>query len=311
MKHPFFRLMIAGSLVGSVLAQDVATPPAKAEAPKAEAAVAEPEAVPVAEKPVAEAPKAEEPKVEAPKEEKPAAPVEPAPAPKEPEDVPLDPAPFSNMIDKISYAIGMQMAAGIEKQGLKLNADLFGQGFKEQSGGAAKITAAEASEALFAWQKQRMKEHREKMKADATKNEAAGLAFRETNKAKEGVVETDSGLQYEIVKAAEGDKPTVQDTVTINYAGTFTDGSVYKSEKAVSYPVSKMFRGWAEGLQLMNVGSSYRLVVPAGLAFGEAGSPPPFPGGPQDVGPNATLIFDIDLVSIEGKIAAPVTGSGE
>ncbi|MGN7612903.1 FKBP-type peptidyl-prolyl cis-trans isomerase [Magnetococcales bacterium HHB-1] len=119
----------------------------------------------------------------------------------------------------------------------------------------------------------------------------------EENAKKEGVKVTSSGLQYEVLKEGDGSKPKATDTVRVHYAGTLTDGtefdSSYKRGEPISFPLNRVIKGWTEGLQLMSVGSKYRLTIPGELAYGPRGMPQ------AGIGPNATLIFDVELLGIE------------
>jgi len=127
----------------------------------------------------------------------------------------------------------------------------------------------------------------------AAENKAAGEAFLAANKAKEGVVATDSGLQYKTIKEGDGPSPSATDTVTVNYKGTLIDGKEFDSGNGISFPLNGVIKGWTEGLQLMKAGGSTRFFIPSDLAYG--------PAGPPNIGPNSTLIFDVDLLSIKGK----------
>ena len=127
----------------------------------------------------------------------------------------------------------------------------------------------------------------------AQKNKAAGEAFLTENKSKEGVTATNSGLQYKTIKEGNGPSPTASDTVTVNYKGTLIDGKEFDSGEGISFPLNGVIKGWTEGLQLMKSGGSTRFFIPSDLAYG--------PSGPPNIGPNSTLIFDVDLLSIKGK----------
>ena len=129
--------------------------------------------------------------------------------------------------------------------------------------------------------------------AAAAKNKADGEAFLAANKSKEGVVTTDSGLQYKTIKEGDGPSPAATDTVTVNYKGTLIDGKEFDSGNGISFPLNGVIKGWTEGLQLMKAGGSTRFFIPSDLAYG--------PSGPPNIGPNSTLIFDVDLLSIKGK----------
>lgn len=128
------------------------------------------------------------------------------------------------------------------------------------------------------------------------KNLTQGEAFLAKNKTKEGVVTTDSGLQYKIITEGEGEKPTANDIVTVHYVGTLIDGtefdSSYKRGQPISFPVNAVIPGWVEALQLMKAGSTYELYIPAKLAYGERGSPPA-------IGPNEVLIFKVNLIGVK------------
>ncbi|MEC9330840.1 MAG: FKBP-type peptidyl-prolyl cis-trans isomerase [Verrucomicrobiota bacterium] len=127
----------------------------------------------------------------------------------------------------------------------------------------------------------------------AEKNKAVGEAFLSENKTKEGVTSTDSGLQYKTIKEGNGPSPAASDTVTVNYKGTLIDGKEFDSGEGISFPLNGVIKGWTEGLQLMKTGGSTRFFIPSDLAYG--------PSGPPNIGPNSTLIFDVDLLSIKGK----------
>ena len=129
--------------------------------------------------------------------------------------------------------------------------------------------------------------------AAAAKNKADGEAFLAANKSKEGVVTTDNGLQYKTIKEGDGPSPAATDTVTVNYKGTLIDGKEFDSGNGISFPLNGVIKGWTEGLQLMKAGGSTRFFIPSDLAYG--------PSGPPNIGPNSTLIFDVDLLSIKGK----------
>ncbi len=136
------------------------------------------------------------------------------------------------------------------------------------------------------------------MKLAGDANQKEGAAFLAANKTKEGVVTTSSGLQYKILKQGDGPKPTATDSVVCNYKGTLINGtefdSSYKRGQPATFPVNGVIKGWTEALQLMPTGSKWQLFVPADLAYGARGAG-------QDIGPNATLIFEVELLSIQAK----------
>ena len=142
------------------------------------------------------------------------------------------------------------------------------------------------------------KKQEEKMKLAGDANQKEGAAFLAANKTKEGVVTTSSGLQYKVLKQGDGPKPTATDSVVCNYKGTLINGtefdSSYKRGQPATFPVNGVIKGWTEALQLMPTGSKWQLFVPADLAYGARGAG-------QDIGPNATLIFEVELLSIQAK----------
>jgi len=192
--------------------------------------------------------------------------------------------------DKVSYGLGMMVGERVLKQYEDLDFDLLMQGMKAQyDGEATTLSMQEAQEALQA--------HQEKAAMMASEAAAkSGQEFLETNKAREGVMVTDSGLQYEVIEAADGPKPSVDDTVSVHYVGTLTDGTEFDSSIArgepAAFPLKGVIPGWTEGLQLMNVGSKFRFVIPSDLAYGDRGAG-------QAIGPGETLVFEVELLEIQ------------
>ena len=205
---------------------------------------------------------------------------------------------------KFSYALGMNIGSGLgqnlKKQGVEFDPAIVAQGLKDSLlGGKTRLTEDEAKAVLTEVQNQVRKEQQEKMQQLATKNKSEGEAFLTANKAKAGVVTLPSGLQYKIITAGTGPKPTTADSVVCNYRGTLIDGtefdSSYKRGQPATFGVTQVIKGWTEALQLMPTGSKWQLFIPSDLAYGERGA-----GGGQ-IGPNATLIFEIELLSIAEK----------
>src|ERR1019366_1860984 len=209
------------------------------------------------------------------------------------------PAPLPTQKEKFSYALGMSIEGSLKKQSVEVDLALISQGFKDAaSGGKTLLTEEEAQTVLNEVQAQVRKQMQEKMQAAAPKNKTEGEAFLAANKDKEGVVTLPSGLQYKILNAGTEPKPTATDSVKCNYRGTLINGtefdSSYKKGQPVTFGVGQVIKGWTEGLQLMPVGSKWQLFIPSSLAYGERGAG-------AEVGPNSTLIFEVELISIEEK----------
>ncbi len=199
--------------------------------------------------------------------------------------------------DKASYSIGYDIGETFKKQNVDLNPDALFTGLKEAlSGKEAALSKEEREKTLQAFQKEMMEKQIAASKEAATKNAAEGEKFLAENKKKDGVKTTASGLQYKVLKEGSGASPKETDTVVTNYRGTLIDGtefdSSYKRNEPASFPVNRVIKGWTEALQLMKPGAKYQLVIPAALAYGERGAG-------QLIGPNATLIFDVELLSIK------------
>ena len=157
------------------------------------------------------------------------------------------------------------------------------------------LSQAEMKQVYDAWQKKMRAKQAAKQAAEAAKNLAAGTAFLEANKAKEGVKVLPSGLQYKVVKEGTGNIPTTKDKVKTHYRGTLIDGTEfdnsYKRNRPAEFPVTGVIKGWTEALQLMKEGAKWELYIPANLAYGERGTPGGIPA-------NSTLIFEIELLEI-------------
>ena len=199
--------------------------------------------------------------------------------------------------EKVSYSIGLEIGSSFKKQAMDIDTDALAAGIKDAiSANKPLLTENEIKEVMAAFQKGMAAKQAEKMKALGEKNSKEGDAFLAENKKKEGVKTTASGLQYKVITAGNGPMPKDTDTVSVNYRGTLIDGtefdSSYKRGEAVSFPVNGVIKGWTEALQLMKVGSKWQLFIPSNIAYGERGA-----GG--QIGPNATLIFEVELLSIK------------
>jgi FKBP-type peptidyl-prolyl cis-trans isomerase FklB len=201
--------------------------------------------------------------------------------------------------DKFSYALGMNLGMNLQRQSVPVDPDMLLRGLKDtMAGGKTLLTEEEARAALTEMQNQVRKQQQEKAQQLGEANKKEGEAFLAANKTKEGVVTLPSGLQYKILQAGTGPKPTTTDTAVCNYRGTLINGtefdSSYKRGQPATFPVSGVIKGWTEALQLMPVGSKWQLFIPSDLAYGERGAGP-------DIAPNATLIFEVELLSIKEK----------
>lgn len=204
--------------------------------------------------------------------------------------------------EKLSYAIGMNIGSSMKKDSVDVDPAILEQALKDVlSGGKLLMTDEQAREVMNTFRAEMMKKQQEAAQRLGDTNKQAGQQFLAANKSKEGVVTLPSGLQYKIIKQGDGPKPTSTDTVVTNYRGTLIDGtefdSSYKRGEPATFPVGQVIKGWTEALQLMSVGSKWQLYVPSDLAYGER-SPGP------EIGPNSTLIFDVELLSIEPKKSA-------
>jgi FKBP-type peptidyl-prolyl cis-trans isomerase len=210
-------------------------------------------------------------------------------------------SPLKTEKDKVSYAIGKQVADNLTRQSLDVDPDVLMKGLKDELAGKSLMTDAEAHTTMSQLFAELRAKQEEKMKEAGEANKKEGEAFLAANKSKQGVVTTPSGLQYKVIKQGTGPKPTASDTVVCNYRGTLIDGkefdSSYKRGEPATFPVGGVIKGWTEALQLMPVGSKYELYIPSELAYGERGAG-------ADIGPNTTLIFEVELLSIQGKDAA-------
>jgi FKBP-type peptidyl-prolyl cis-trans isomerase len=197
---------------------------------------------------------------------------------------------------KTSYAIGWQTGRSFVQQELEVDADSVVQGFRDALAQVEpKWPEEELVAALQQLQQDLMQRQQQRMQEESAGNEAAGKAFLETNGARDGVTTTASGLQYEVLTEGDGLRPKATDTVTVHYRGTLLDGTEFDSSYARGTPATfrldKVIGGWTEGLQLMTVGSKYKLYIPSQLAYGSHGAPP-------KIGPGATLVFEVELLDI-------------
>ncbi len=197
--------------------------------------------------------------------------------------------------DKISYAIGYDVGKNL-KNVITINTDLFIQGIKDSIADQPNMTQAQVQEAIKAFQGLARGKQIKAMEKKLADNKAAGTAFLEANKAKEGVTVLASGLQYKVITKGEGATPKPEDKVKCHYKGTLINGQVfdssYKRNQPAVFPVNGVIKGWTEALQLMKTGDKWMLFVPSELAYGDRGAG-------ETIAPGSTLIFEVELLSIE------------
>ena len=197
--------------------------------------------------------------------------------------------------DKISYALGFNIGNNIQEN-YSLNLEAFFQGIKDSKGGSNMLSDEQMEESLMAFQQQMQQKQMESMKIKAEQNKAAGKAFLEANKTKEGVKTLDSGIQYKVIKKGDGASPKASDTVSCHYKGSTIDGeefdSSYKRGKPASFQLDGVIKGWSQALLLMKTGSKWMLYIPEDLAYGDRGAG-------KAIEPGSTLIFEIELLNIQ------------
>jgi FKBP-type peptidyl-prolyl cis-trans isomerase FklB len=198
--------------------------------------------------------------------------------------------------DKLSYTLGVNAGQNLQQQAIDIDPEMFARGLKDAMTGAKiTLTDEEMLQIIMAFQKEAMEKQTLKMKEIAEKNKKIGEDFLAENKKKEGVKTLPSGLQYKIIKNGKGKLPKLTDKVTANYRGTLINGTEfdnsYKRGQPVKFPVNGVIPGWTEALKMMKAGSKWQLFVPPQLAYGEQGAG-------AIIGPNETLIFEIELLAI-------------
>lgn len=200
-------------------------------------------------------------------------------------------------LQKLSYSIGVDLGNNIKKQGIDLDVASMASGIQDAMNGAPlKMTDSEMKDSLVKFQKDLMDKRAKQFENKANENKTKGDAFLKENSAKKGVVVLASGLQYKVLTEGKGIKPRKDDTVTVEYTGKLINGDVFdsssKTGKPATFKLDQVIPGWTEALQLMPVGSTWELYVPANLAYGARNV-----GGL--IGPNETLIFNVHLISID------------
>src|SRR6266699_5644420 len=203
--------------------------------------------------------------------------------------------------DKVSYSIGMQIGFNLGRQEDDITPDHLAAGIKDAIAGKPQLTSDQIKDVMTQFEK----DMEQKQKQAGEKNKTDGTKFLEENKKKPGVKTTASGLEYKVEKEGTGPQPKPTDMVTVNYRGTLIDGtefdSSYKRGQPATFPVTGVIKGWTEALQLLKVGSKYQLCIPSSLAYGERSVSP-------ELGPNATLIFEVELM--DAKAPPPPASPG-
>jgi len=220
---------------------------------------------------------------------------------------PQDAPELKETKQKVSYSMGANIGNSWKRQDIEVDLEAVIRGLRDAlDGKPLALSDQEMRKVMTAFQTEMRTKQMEKRRVVGDKNKQEGEAFLAENKKKEGVITLPSGLQYKVLNAGTGPKPTTADTVVAHYRGTLIDGtefdSSYKRGEPTSFGVTGVIKGWTEALQLMNTGSKWQLFIPSALAYGENGA------GPQ-IGANATLIFEVELVAIKppAKAAEPVT----
>jgi len=193
-------------------------------------------------------------------------------------------------MEKVSYSLGVNMASSVKQQGMEtIDAQAVAKAFADVFEGSDLDISEEESMTI-------LQDFFGKMQAEkSAKANEAGAAYLAENGDKDGVITTESGLQYEVIVSGDGAKPTTTDQVTVHYHGMLTDGTVFDSSvdrgQPATFGVTQVIKGWTEALQLMSIGDKWKLTIPAGLAYGDQGA-----GGM--IGPGATLVFEVELLGI-------------
>ncbi|MBN2716711.1 MAG: FKBP-type peptidyl-prolyl cis-trans isomerase [Deltaproteobacteria bacterium] len=226
----------------------------------------------------------------------------------EPQKVEVTKKELKDLNDKLNYSVGYDVGRSAARNQMELKDEIFLKGVKdgmndEENPEAALMDDKERIETKREHSKIRREEERKQREVEAVENKKKADAFMAENKSKEGVITTETGLQYIIEKEGDGPKPAMEDRVSVHYKGTLIDGtefdSSYKRNRPATFPVGRVVKGWTEALQLMPVGSKWKLFIPPDLGYGERGAG-------SKIGPNSALIFEIELLEIiSGEETAP------
>jgi FKBP-type peptidyl-prolyl cis-trans isomerase FklB len=204
---------------------------------------------------------------------------------------------LKTLTDRVSYGIGLNIGRDFKEQHINVDPDLLAQGIRDAMAGREPLlTDEQMQQAMMEFQQEMMAAQEKRMTEQTTKNQQEGEAFLAENAKKEGVIVLPSGLQYRVLEEGTGKSPTAQSMVTVHYRGRLLDGtefdSSYERGEPATFPVSGVIPGWTEALQLMRTGAKWELYIPANLAYGERGAG-------QVIGPNAVLLFEVELLEIK------------
>lgn len=204
--------------------------------------------------------------------------------------------PADTSARKTSYALGLDFGATLKRLPVELDLAAFVEGLTDLlEGRPPKMAREEWEELMTVFHEKVRQQTRENRESMAARNVAEGGKYREEHAAKEGVSVTASGLQYEVVEVGAGESPQATDQVTVHYTGRLIDGTEFDSSRRrgepATFPLDRVIKGWGEGLQLMQTGATYRFVIPPDLAYGANGAPPA-------IGPEATLVFEVELLAV-------------
>ncbi|BFM22430.1 FKBP-type peptidyl-prolyl cis-trans isomerase [Gilvimarinus japonicus] len=205
-------------------------------------------------------------------------------------------ATLTTLEQKVNYAIALNMATNFKQREVPIEVDAFTQALTDvRDDKEPALSQEEMQTVMQTFQEQQMELQQQKQKELAETQKAEGEAYLAENAGKEGVMITESGLQYKVLEEGDGVSPKAEDTVTVHYRGTLLDGtefdSSYAREQPATFALNQVIAGWTEGLQLMKTGAKYELTIPSDLAYG--------PGGNQGIPPNSTLIFEVELLEVE------------
>lgn len=213
----------------------------------------------------------------------------------------------TSLQDQISYTIGVDMGKNLKAQNININPSMLAQGIKDgMAGGQMLMTQQQMDAALKQFQQQMVSKQQQQMQQMGDQNSKDGAAFLAKNKTQPGVVTLPNGLQYKVILAGNGNSPTANDTVTVDYEGSFINGQVFSSTyqqgQPVTFQVSQVIPGWQQALKMMKPGAEWMVYIPSNLAYGQQGVG-------DTIGPNETLVFKIHLLSINQQQSGATTAT--